>query len=93
VAGGDAVTAPRDLDLLRDPPGEPSPEETATLARIHGRLTHGAVAQADEWAPTLDDPRRCKRCQSAPCGCHGTDAAQARASLPDAVVLGVWVKR
>lgn len=71
--------------VLRDPPGEPSPEETATLARIHGRLTHGAVAQADEWAPTLDDPRRCKRCQRTRCECFVTDAAQARASLPDVV--------
>lgn len=79
--------------VLRDPPGEPSPEETATLARIYERLPHGAVAQADEWVLTADDPRRCQRCQSAPCGCHGTDAAQARASLPDRVVLDVWVKR
>jgi hypothetical protein len=63
---------------------------------LFGRLAPALpspVPQADEWTPTADDPRRCPRCQSAPCGCHGTDAAQARASLPDAVVLGVWVKR
>lgn len=70
-------------------------------AALHGHALFGRLApalrapvpQADEWALTADDPRRCQRCQSAPCGCHGTDAAQARASLPDRVVLDVWVKR
>jgi len=80
----DCVCVPP-LDLLRDPPGDPSPEECDALDRVRERLTTRGRIDADEWTLTADDPRRCKRCQRVRCECYVTDAAQARASLPDVV--------